>query len=40
MTILTFLFGVLIGIFIPGPFNEKIRSALKRLWNKIFKNNE
>lgn len=28
--------GVIIGLFIPGPFNESIKSVLKSLWHKVI----
>jgi hypothetical protein len=37
MSILWLCIGILIGLFIPGPFNLVIRGWVVSLWNKIFK---
>ncbi len=28
--------GLVIGLFIPGPFNETIKAGLKAAWHKLF----
>jgi hypothetical protein len=35
MAMIYIAIGIVIGLFIPGPFNEKIKDALKALWHKI-----
>jgi hypothetical protein len=30
------IIGILIGLFIPGPFNMAIKAALKTLWDKAL----
>jgi hypothetical protein len=37
MSILWLCIGILIGLFIPGPFNQVIRNWVVSLWNRIFK---
>jgi len=34
-TIFWFIVGVIVGLFIPGPFNVTIKNQLSSLWNKI-----
>jgi len=36
MSILWLCVGVVIGLFIPGPFDKIIRGWLKSLWSKIL----
>lgn len=35
MSILWLCIGIVIGIFIPGPFNNVVRGWLSNLWSKI-----
>jgi hypothetical protein len=37
MSIIWFCLGILIGLFIPGPFNQVIRDRVSSFWNRIFK---
>lgn len=31
-----FCLGIIIGLFIPGPYNETIKKGLISIWKKIF----
>lgn len=35
MSIFWFALGILVGLFIPGPFNEAIKNWIKSLWGRI-----
>jgi hypothetical protein len=35
-TIFWFVVGVIVGLFIPGPYNTTVKTWLVGLWNKIF----
>jgi len=37
MSILWLCIGIVIGLFIPGPFNSVLKGWIKSLWSKIFK---
>jgi hypothetical protein len=37
MAILCLFVGILIGIFIPGPYNAATREWFKSLYQKVFK---
>ena len=36
MSIVWLCVGIVIGLFIPGPFNKLIKGWLKSLWTKII----
>lgn len=40
MAVLWLCIGIVIGLFIPGPFNTVIRCWISNLWGKIFKKTE
>jgi len=40
MSILVFFAGFLVGLFLPGPFNEATRSFFRGVWEKVFGKDE
>lgn len=34
-TISWFIVGVVVGLFIPGPYNTRVKNYITDIWNKL-----